>query len=649
MTGPRIPENEAEKRVLEAFESRAGKVDVGNVAGGSLRAGFLRDLYLGRLGNGEGWEPRRVMIAGANVAERLELDHCKIHHHLCFEDSRFLGGILLLDSAIPSLSLEKCTLRGNVKVFSGLTDHAALNANRLRAGYVHLVSGSVTGLVSFFDADIGGLLACVGGTFEGDLCAGNLRAREMWVIPNSEIHENVNLNGTVSGKLNLIQNFEIHGNVNLDGADISGKLSCDGEFRGCILAEYLKAREVIMRKPFIAKGNVSLGGAIIRGQLACSGGIFEGGLSAEGLRAEQIHFSDGFKSKGGVILSDAVINSQLNCRAGVFEGSRIVQKEETGSFVIQGLKAGDVFLDKGFTAEYDVNIVGASIRDRLSCSGGEFKSGLYLTDAEVKTFESDKKSWPKRGSLHLDGFHYRRLAGEAADSAKDGLEWLNRMEDEKFHPQPYEQLMSVYRHMGHTNWAREIGFELESQRHDKFRKIQEGEKCHELVVRNLWRVWYRILRATIGYGYKPFRFLGWVLTLWLGGTLAFGGASLCDCGRWPPQSEKEFVWALGGMNHSECLGDLIIPSEGDVLISDGWKSGRQIPKGYPRFVPATYALEALFPVLDFGQLDKWHSGNGWLSLVRWGMTFSGTMLLAILTFFGLGALGPRWRGGEDSG
>ena len=629
MTEPMIPENEAEERVLEAFESREGKVNVRGVGDGSLRAGFLRDLYLGRLGNGKDWEPRRVVIAGANLAERLELDHCEIRHPLCFEDCRFLEGIFLLDAAIPSLSLGKCFLRGRVKVFSDLNDHAALNANRLRAGYVHLVVGSVAGLVSFFDADIGGLLACVGGTFDNDLFAGNLRASEMW----------------------MSRNFKINGNVNLDGADISGKLVCNQncEFGGDILAEYLKAREVIMRKPFTAKGSVSLEGATIRGQLACSGGIFEGGINAEGLRAEQVHLSDGFKSKRGVILADAVIDSQLNCRAGVFEGSRIVQEEETGSFVLQGLRAGDVFLDKGFTAERDVNIVGASIRDWLSCGGGEFQSGLYLTDAEVKTFESDKKSWPKEGYLRLDGFHYRRLKGGAGDSAEAGLDWLNRMKDGKFHPQPYEQLMSAYRRMGHTNWAREVGFELESQRHNKFREIHENEEWHELVVRNLWRGWYRILRSTIGYGYKPFRFLGWVLTLWLGGALAFGGASLCDCGRWPPQSEKEFVWALGGMNRSECLGDLIIPSEGDVLISDGWKSRQQIPKGYPRFVPATYALEALFPVLDFGQLDKWHPRNGWLSLLRWGMTFSGTVLLAILTFFGLGALGPRWRDGEDSG
>jgi len=626
VTDPMTPENEAEERVLEAFESRAGGVDLG---GYPLRAGFLRDLFLGRLGNGKDWEPRRVVVAGANVAERLELDHCEIRHPLCFENCRFLEGIFLLDSKIPSLSLEKCTLRGRVKMFSDLDDHAALNANRLRVGYVRLVSGSVAGLVSFFDADIGGLLACVGGTFEDDLCAGNLRAGEMW----------------------MIQNFEIHGNVNLDGAYISGKLSCKGEFRGDILAQDLKAREIFMRKPFTAKGNVSLEGVAVRGQLACDGGIFEGGLGAEGLRAEQVHFNDGFKSKGGVILTEAVISGQLNCRAGVFEGACIVREQEIGSFVASGLRAGNVFLDKGFTAECGVNIVGALIRDRLSCGGGEFQSGLSLTDAEVKTFESDQKSWPKKGSLILDGFHYRRLKGGAGDSAEAGLEWLSRMGDD-FRPQPYEQLMSVYRRMGRHAWARDVGFELEKRRH---RGFKEGNKFLARIWKFMkpfwkwldrfwWNRWSAILNLTIGYGYKPFRSLAWAVCLWLAGALAFGSANLSDCGRSPSWNEIPALF-LGVENRSECSVDLVRPSDGSVLAMLAAK--KSIPEKYPRFVPVVYSAEALFPVFEFGQLGKWHLGNIWLSVLRWVMTAGGTGLLAILALFGVGALGPqRWRGGE---
>jgi len=625
------PENEAEERVLEAFESREGEVNVRGVGGGFLRAGFLRDLYLGRLGNGKDWEPRRVMIAGANVAERLELDYCEVRHPLFFNDCCFPEGISLLGSTIPALSLENCRLRGSVKVFGDLNDHAALNANRLRSGYVHLVSGSVAGLVSFFDANIDGLLACVGGTFECDLVAGNLRAREIW----------------------MSMKFKVNGDVNLGGADISGDLVCnqDCEFRGDILAQDLKAREVIMRKPFTAKGNVSLDGAAIRGQLVCSGGIFESGVGAEGLQAEQVYFNDGFKSKGGVILTEAVINGQLNCRAGTFEGSRIVHEQETGSFAASGLRAGNVFLDKGFTAECGVNIVGALIRDRLSCGGGEFQSGLSLTDAEVKTFESDQKSWPKKGSLILDGFHYRRLKGGAGDSAEAGLEWLSRMGDD-FRPQPYEQLMSVYRRMGCHDWAREVGFELEKRRHRGFKKSNKFlariwkfmKPFWKWLDRFWWNRWSAILNLTIGYGYKPFRSLAWAVCLWLAGALAFGSANLSDCGRSPSWNEIPALF-LGVENRSECSVDLVRPSDGSVLAM--LAARKSIPEKYPRFVPVVYSAEALFPVFEFGQLGKWHLGNIWLSVLRWVMTAGGTGLLAILALFGVGALGPqRWRGGE---
>ena len=625
MTEPMIPENGAEASVLEAFESRAGGVDL---EGYPLRAGFLRDLFLGRLGNGKDWEPRRVVITRANVPDMLDLNYCNVPHPLCFFDCCFMNGISLEDTTVPALDL-----RGS-RIKSTDPSGYVFMANGLRAMDVKLIDGFVAeGSVGLGGANIEGEFNCGGGQIGGTFFAQNLKATIVF----------------------LNRGFVANGDVKLTGASIKGQLVCvGGKFEKNLILCDLTTGSVMFDENFRARGMVNLARANVSNHIVCKG-IFEGFpdvqsvdvcftkekscFVAEGLKTGRLSLTGEFRGKGRANLSGAEIRGLFDCEGGKFEGG----------ILAEFLEAESVLLREGFKAEGEVRLLNASISGQLDCRNGAFETGLNLTDATIGVFHSNERGWPREGHLHLDGFHYRRLAGGAGDSAMDGLEWLNRMEDGKFHPQPYEQLMAVYRRMGRADWAREIGFELESRRHDKFREIQQNEEWHELVVRNVWRIGYRTLRATIGYGYKPFRFLGWLLALWLGGALAFGGASLCDCGRWPPQSEKEFVWALGGMNRSECLGDLIIPSEGDVLISDGWKSRQQIPKGYPRFVPATYALEALFPVLDFGQLDKWHPRNGWLSLLRWGMTFSGTVLLAILTFFGLGALGPRWRDGEDSG
>lgn len=279
------------------------------------------------------------------------------------------------------------------------------------------------------------------------------------------------------------------------------------------------------------------------------------------------------------------------------------------------------------------DLIGSEIREQVSCDRGYFEGQLDFQDLRAGSVIF--RDFQGKGEVNFNGAEVR-----------GGLEWLARMKGDEFQPQPYEQLIAVYRRMGHTNWARKVGFELEKQRHRKFKKIKEHKEDKDRDC-GWWNFWYGVLRRTIGYGYKPFRSFRLALYGWLVGALLFGGANLHDCG-WPVQSPKDLFWILGGENRSECSSCLFVPSEGDVLVSEDWKLRKQIPENYPQFVPAVYALEALFPVFDFGQLDKWHPGKVWLSGARWLLTFFGTVILAILTFFGIGVLGPRWRSDEDN-
>lgn len=570
---PMIPKSKLylrEKRVLEAFESREWKVDVG---GDFLRAEFLSDLFLGSHGD---WHPRRVVIENANIANTLNMDHCNVLHPLYFSECRFLNGLSLEASTVPTLDLRGCRISRE-----GESKDASVYvfvASGMKATDVKLNDGFIAeGGVSLAGANIAGQLVCSGGRFERDLDALGLKALRVL----------------------LNRGFTARSDVNLSSANIAGQLVCaGGKFEGKLLAQDLTAESVFFSEEFEVKDLVILSGANIADQLVCMGGTFMGCCEVEGrqvcflaqnLKAGSVLLGGKFKGNGQVILNGSNVNGQFSCEGGEFKGILLAE----------GLKAKNVFLRNGFKSESEVRLLGANISEQLDCQDGTFGSDLNLIDATIGVFHSNEKSWPKKGFLHLDGLHYQRLQGGAGDSAKAGLEWLFRMGDGKFHPQPYEQLMSVYRRMGHTSWARDIGYELEKERARKSDEFKGWRRIHR-------RIWHCILKLTIGYGYKPLRFTGTAGILWFLGALVFWRADKCGCGL--------------------------------------WLSSPSIPEHYPQFVPIAYALEALFPVLGFGQLDNWYPGSTWLLVLRWSMTFIGTVLFGDFIRQILGVLGPRWGG-----
>jgi len=334
-------------------------------------------------------------------------------------------------------------------------------------------------------------------------------------------------------------------------------------------------------------GEVNLAGADIGRQLVCTGGNFwnNGGnaINAQSIRAGSILLNSDssdkqsikeFKAEGAVWLAGAEIGGQLNCEGGIFQNK--------GSIALnaQGIKvASDVLLIplvrnkrdewENFSANGLVSFINATI-------GGNFMlhscklTHLSLAGANVLgEFRDDANIYKDQNGndivLNIDGFRYHRL-NALKERVKDRLKWVGLMsKGEDFYPQPYEQLMQVYRATGHTNWARDVGFALE-------------EKRHEVMESWWWRGWYRILRATIGYGYNPFRALThWFLPLILVGLVLFSGMLPC------PDSQRAGSWLC------HCMA----PSDAGVLLSDNWKIHGKLPKDYPGFNPVYYAVEGL--------------------------------------------------------
>jgi len=435
----------------------------------------------------------------------------------------------------------------------------------------------------------------------------------------------------VSSNVYLLGGFKSAGAVDLNGADIGGQLACSGgHFEEGLKAQNLKTgKDVFLRDGFKSAGAVDLNGADIGGQLDCSGGHFEEGLKAQNLKTgEDVFLRAGFKSAGAVVLNGADIGGQLDCSGGHFEEGLKAQNLKTGQ---------SVFLSDGFKSAGAVDLNGADIGGQLDCSGGHFEGGIILNDAEVRRVLrlSDLRERPLIG--FADGFRYQAIefTGDGLNWEK-GLDWVKAMTKlSNFSPQPYEQLMSVYRRMGHTNWARNIGFALEERRSKEFKGWRSLA----------WRAWYGVLRWTIGYGYRPFGFVAWALGLMAAGFLLFSnGHDGVVCGK------NGVVPKYASLLEAPlCRANEWIPSDGEALASESWMRNRKPPPDYLPLDPFVYSLEATFPVLSLGQLEKWHPSNGFLLRVRWVWSLVGTLLLAILALFGAGVLGPRWRSGDEGG
>jgi len=636
--------------------------------------------------------PEGISLQSATIPE-LGLVKCRIYEDkrgvsLSASKMRVISDVSLNNQfrAYGEVNLNGADIGGQLSC-AGSHFEKGLTAQNLKTGEDVFLSEKFNsnGKVSLFGANIGGQLVCIEGHFKKGLKANNLKT---------------------SADVLLGGDFNSNDKVILFSADIGGHLYCDnGHFEKGLDAQNLKTgANVRMRNKFKSNGKVLLSDADIGGGLYCDGGYFGEGLDALNLKTgASMYLSNGFKSNGKVVLFGANVGKQLYCDGGYFKEGLEAQKLKTGDDVslsihldfyyeadepgesamysysdfesygevdlsganigrglycesgrfekclkAQNLKTGaDVYLSSVFNEGVDLS--GADIGRGISCGEGRFDkflkaqnlktgAGVCLSDQFESTGEMNLSGADIGGELSCnvghfkerliaDGLHYQNINL----GVKKGLSWLGKMSDpeKEFSSQPYEQLMTAYRHMGEPDWAREIGFELEKKRHEQSK--------------GLWRAWYSILNCTIGYGYRPFRSLGWAVGLVTAGFLLFSSGHDGIVSRIAPP----YLSAPAFLDDT-ILANKWIPSEGEA--HEYWrKNNEQVPQGYPKFNPIIYSLEAAFPVLPLGQLGKWHLDNPFLRFVRWVLTFVGSALLAILALFGVGFLGPNRKSEGDSG
>ena len=218
---------------------------------------------------------------------------------------------------------------------------------------------------------------------------------------------------------------------------------------------------VFLRDRFRAEGEVRLLGALIGGDLDCTAAQLSNpngkALNGDGAKINgYVFLRDGFKAEGEVNLLGATIGENLEC-----SGAQLSNPSGIGLQASEIKIARSVFLTDGFEADGGVQLVGSEIKDYfdwyeiLPAKNTRFD----LRSAKVGTFHDEEKSWPVEGKLFLDGFTYDRIFEDSPLTAKSRIAWLHRQPRDKFLPQPYEQLASVLRNMGHEREARRVMIE----------------------------------------------------------------------------------------------------------------------------------------------------------------------------------------------
>jgi hypothetical protein len=233
-------------------------------------------------------------------------------------------------------------------------------------------------------------------------------------------------------------------------------------------------------------GAVLLAGAHIGGAyLDCNGVDLRNdtgpALLADGLQVSQtMSLSHGFTATGSggdgaVRLPGAHIGGQLSCTGAV------LRNDSGPALVAYGLRVGqDMFLSGGFIA-----------------TGGGKGSVLDLTSAQVGgtlSFDPaclDHAINPHQ-RLNVNGLTYTGVPWRISTE-----EWLKLLREgtPRYAAQPFQQFAASYRTMGDERQVREI---LMAQRDDQLARTNTR-----------WpeRLWGRITKVTLGYGYQPWRAL----------------------------------------------------------------------------------------------------------------------------------------------
>ncbi len=381
------------------------------------------------------------------------------------------------------------------------------------------------------------------------------------------------------------------------------------------------------------------------------------GLAADGLRVYGARITgwldlEGMKLDHDLLLADCHFDAAPLLRAMRLDSLNLHGSHLPGLYADRLEARGNVFL-RQVESTGENRLPGAKLGGNLSCIGARLTAGqsgkalnaegarvagtlfwrkvkavkgrVSLIAARFGQIADEKASWPDE--LALDRCLYDAFVGGAPVSGAARIDWLDRQdrsgEGAPFEPQPWEQCAKVLREMGHEAAALEVLVEKEKRQRAAHRQYLRGAALFE----DAWMARLRdgVLRWVVGYGYRPFRALGWPAGFWLLGAVVFYNA----------------------YQH-----DAMKPADTRTLYQQEWADCARSPacflataKGgsYPRFDALVYSADTLLPAVNLEVQPYWipaQEAGGWGVVAQWFLWLQiiagwALSLLAVAGFSGL--------------
>jgi hypothetical protein len=190
--------------------------------------------------------------------------------------------------------------------------------------------------------------------------------------------------------------------------------------------------------------------------------------------------ADGAGDGGTIRLLGAKIGSRLNC------GGATLRNSSGPALAADGMQTdGNVLLHKRFTAE------GVGERGTIRLLGVHIGGQIDCRDSMIISNSNPLERWV------LDGLTYSEIPQiDSADCHREAWLELLRTATPVYTAQPYQQLATVYRSIGHDSDVRAI---LIAQRDHQ---LERGALTRRS---DRWQA--RLSRILLGYGYQPWRAL----------------------------------------------------------------------------------------------------------------------------------------------
>jgi len=424
-----------------------------------------------------------------------------------------------------------------------------------------------------------------------------------------------------------LRGAQVNGEVNLSQSRLGGNLECDGATirttRGFALtAQGIEVRNLLARGAHL-RGGINVSGAQLAADFDCAGATV---TSPEGVAIDASEID----IRGSAVLRSARVDGEVRMVASLINGDMDCSGAVLGNPGQHALEISRTVIKGAFFLRREAQVNGT----------------LAMTGASIGTIHDDASCWPKPGDLLLNRCLYGAFIDAPVD-AESRLDWLARQTParwgEDFWPQPYEQLASVFREMGHGEDARAVLIVKE-----RLQRRARRARAKNPVWRAALTALDGVLAITLAYGRQPLLAFVWLILFWGAGVVVFAHAE--RQGAFKPNSAvvlRAPEWTLCGLDRSEERVLVANRQAASGLATGGqtqlacfrqqWEAS-----SYPEFNPWMYSLDTLLPVLDMGQKAFWRPNptepGGELalgyfyfqSIVGWALS-----LLAVAGFSGL--------------